>query len=242
MSGRQVFLDTETTGLHPDQGHRIIEIACVEMINRRLTKRTFERRIHPERAIDEGATQVHGIKIEDLEHEPKFAEIAQAFLDYIAGAELIIHNAPFDVGFLNAELRRVAKPPITTICTVTDTLGMARELHPGKRNTLDALCERYEIDNSSRIKHGALVDAELLADVYIAMTRGQDSLAIGIDASTGVGSSAGLNGQPTIRPAKLKVVRASESEMIKHEEHVARIDKASGGKAVWNVLTGAIKA
>ena len=240
MSGRQVILDTETTGLYADQGHRIIEIACVEMINRRLTKHTFERRIHPERAIDEGATQVHGIKIEDLEHEPKFAEIAQAFLDYINGAELIIHNAPFDVGFLNAELRRVAKPPITTICTVTDTLAMARELHPGKRNTLDALCERYEIDNSTRIKHGALLDAELLADVYIAMTRGQDSLAIGIDTLSGAGSSAGLNGQASVRPVTLKVLRATESELIMHTEHVASIDKASGGKAIWNILTGAV--
>jgi DNA polymerase III subunit epsilon len=246
MSGRQVILDTETTGLDPNQGHRIIEIACVEMINRRLTKNTFHQRIHPERAIDEGATQVHGISLEDLEHEPKFAAIAEAFLNYVDGAELIIHNAPFDVGFLNAELKRAAKPPITKICSVTDTLAMARELHPGKRNTLDALCERYEVDNSARTFHGALMDAELLADVYIAMTRGQDSLAIGIgmgiDASSGAGGAAGTQaGQPTKRPATLKVVRASVEEAALHTEHIARIDKASGGKAVWNALTVAAK-
>jgi DNA polymerase III subunit epsilon len=239
MSGRQVILDTETTGLDPNQGHRIIEIACVEMINRRLTKNTFHQRIHPERAIDEGATQVHGISLEDLEHEPKFAAIAEAFLNYVDGAELIIHNAPFDVGFLNAELKRVAKPPITKICSVTDTLSMARELHPGKRNTLDALCERYEVDNSARTFHGALMDAELLADVYIAMTRGQDSLAIGIEASAG--AAGAMAGQPTKRPATLKVVRASVEEAALHTEHIARIDKASGGKAVWNALTVAAK-
>ncbi len=238
MSKRQVILDTETTGLDPNQGHRIIEIACVEMINRRLTKNTFHQRIHPEREIDEGATQVHGISLEDLEHEPKFAAIADAFLNYVDGAELIIHNAPFDVGFLNAELRRVAKPPITKICSVTDTLAMARELHPGKRNTLDALCERYEVDNSARTFHGALMDAELLADVYTAMTRGQDSLAIGIDPSSGTGMAGSAQaGGPTKRPAILKVVRASPEEVAQHVEHIARIDKASGGKAVWNTLT-----
>jgi DNA polymerase III subunit epsilon len=242
MSGRQVILDTETTGLDPNQGHRIIEIACVEMINRRLTKNTFHQRIHPERAIDEGATQVHGISLEDLEHEPKFAAIAEAFLNYVDGAELIIHNAPFDVGFLNAELKRVAKPPITKMCTVTDTLSMARELHPGKRNTLDALCERYEVDNSARTFHGALMDAELLADVYIAMTRGQDSLAIGIDASSGADGAAGTQaGQPTKRPAMLKVVRASVEEVALHTEHIVRIDKASGGKAVWNEVANVVK-
>ena len=204
--------------------------------------------IHPDRAIDEGATQVHGISLEDLAHEPKFAAISDAFLNYVNGAELIIHNAPFDVGFLNAELKRVAKPPITKICSVTDTLSMARELHPGKRNTLDALCERYEVDNSARTFHGALMDAELLADVYIAMTRGQDSLAIGIEALAGVGGEGGsggaggsIGGQPTKRPATLKVVRADADEVALHAEHIARIDKASGGKAVWNKLADLAK-
>ena len=146
---RQIVLDTETTGLDPALGHRIIEVACVEMVNRRLTKNNFYKRVHPERNIDEGATQVHGIALEDLENEPKFAEIADAFLEYLAGAELIIHNAPFDVGFLNAELARVKKPPVTDSCRVIDTLAMARDLHPGKKNNLDALCDRYQVDRKS---------------------------------------------------------------------------------------------
>jgi DNA polymerase III subunit epsilon len=232
---RQVILDTETTGLDPNQGHRIIEIACVEMVNRRLTRNTFYKKIHPEREIDEGATQVHGITLEDLADAPKFAEIAEEFLQYVNGAELIIHNAPFDVGFLNAELKRIKKPLIATICTVTDTLAMARDLHPGRKNTLDALCERYEVDNSARTLHGALMDAELLAEVYVAMTRGQDSLAIGLE----VGGSGGANGKaqlPAQRPASLKVVRANEEDVKKHGEIVERLDKVSGGKAVWKVL------
>ena len=235
---RLVILDTETTGLDPRQGHRIIEIACVEMISRRVTRNTFYKRIHPQREIDEGATQVHGIRIEDLEHEPKFAEIADDFLRYIGGAELIIHNAPFDVGFLNAELTRIKKPLIAELCTVTDTLAMARELHPGRKNTLDALCERYEIDNSARTFHGALLDAELLAEVYMAMTRGQDSLAIGIEGS-GAAARAG-NALPTQRPARLKVVCADEAEKSLHSAHIAGIDKASGGKAVWNLHAAAL--
>lgn len=234
--GRQVILDTETTGLDPAQGHRIIEIACVEMIGRRLTRNNFYKRIHPERAIDEGATQVHGITLEDLQNEPKFADIAEEFLTYASGAELIIHNAPFDVGFLNAELSRLKKPPITTVCTVVDTLAMARELHPGKKNSLDALCDRYEIDNSARTLHGALLDAELLSDVYIAMTRGQDSLAIGIEAA-----AAGKSDQTAVvfeRPANLNVLRADDGEAERHRQLVERINKASGGKAVWTAAAG----
>ncbi len=231
---RQIVLDTETTGLDPAQGHRIIEIACVEMIGRRLTKNNFYKRIHPERAIDEGATQVHGITLEDLQNEPKFADVADEFLAYVGDAELIIHNAPFDVGFLNAELARLKKPAITTLCKVTDTLAMARELHPGKKNSLDALCDRYEIDNSARTLHGALMDAELLSDVYIAMTRGQDSLAIGLEvAST---NDSGRNATTFERPASLKVLRASAEETDKHRELVERINKTSGGKAVWTAL------
>ncbi|MBL0123544.1 MAG: DNA polymerase III subunit epsilon [Betaproteobacteria bacterium] len=239
---RQVILDTETTGLDPSQGHRIIEIACVEMINRRLTRNNFYKRIHPERAIDEGATQVHGITLEDLENEPKFAEIADEFLAYARGAELVIHNAPFDVGFLNAELTRLKKPLIGEICTVTDTLAMARDLHPGKKNSLDALCDRYQIDNSARTLHGALLDAELLSDVYIAMTRGQDSLAIGLESSNGThGGGNGVLNQDLVfeRPPALKVLCADAEEVRLHAEQIGRINKASGGKAVWSILDDA---
>ena len=230
---RQVVLDTETTGLDPASGHRIIEIACVEMVNRRLTQNNFFRRLHPEREIDKGATDVHGITLEDLAHEPKFAEVAEEFLSYVAGAELIIHNAPFDVGFLNAELHRLKKPPVTDICTITDTLAMARDLHPGKRNSLDALCDRYQVDNSARTMHGALLDAELLSDVYIAMTRGQDSLAIGLEVGNGI---AKISAATVQRPAHLKVLRADVDDLTLHASHVAAIDKASGGKAVWSAL------
>ncbi len=234
---RQLILDTETTGLDPSQGHRIIEIACVEMINRRLTRNNFYKRIHPEREIDAGATQVHGITLEDLEREPKFAEIAEEFLVYATGAELIIHNAPFDVGFLNAELARLKKPAIGEICSVTDTLAMARDLHPGKKNSLDALCDRYQVDRGARTLHGALLDAELLSDVYIAMTRGQDSLAIGLE----MGSNGSVNtGEKRAlafeRPAALKILRAGEEELRLHAEQIERINKASGGKAVWSSL------
>lgn len=228
---RQVVLDTETTGLDPALGHRIIEIACVEMVNRRLTRNNFYKRIHPEREIDQGATAVHGIKLEDLRDEPKFAEIADEFLAYVAGAELIIHNAPFDVGFLNAELGRIKKLPVTTHCIVTDTLAMARDLHPGKRNNLDALCDRYQVDNSARTVHGALLDAELLSDVYIAMTRGQDSLAIGLEPSH---ATTDLNIAIVSRPAILKVLRAGIDEQSHHATQVAAINAASGGKAVWS--------
>ena len=230
---RQVVLDTETTGLDPALGHRIIEIACVEMVNRRLTRNNFYKRIHPERDIDPGAIAVHGITLADLEHELKFAEIADEFLRYIAGAELIIHNAPFDVGFLDAELRRIKRPPITSDCSVTDTLAMARDLHPGKRNNLDALCDRYEIDNSARTVHGALLDAELLSDVYIAMTRGQDSLAIGLDGGSGAAKVSLAVGA---RPVLLKVLRADDEEVMRHANQILGIDKASGGNAMWSVI------
>lgn len=231
---RQIMLDTETTGLEHSKGHRIIEVACVEMINRRLTRNTFYKRIHPEREIDEGATNIHGISIEDLEYEPKFAAIADALIDYVAGAEVIIHNAPFDVGFLNAEFARLNKPKFETLCTVVDTLGMAREQHPGKKNSLDALCDRYEIDRSARTFHGALMDAELLAEVYIALTRGQDSLSIGVDGGGDAGAS---RASVAARPAHLKVVRANAAEEAAHTQIVAGLNKASGDKAVWNSYT-----
>ncbi len=229
---RQVVLDTETTGLDPASGHRIIEIACVEMVNRRLTQNNFFTRVHPEREIDPGAIAVHGITLEELAHEPKFAEIADQFLAYVNGAELIIHNAPFDVGFLNAELRRINKPPVTEICTITDTLAMARDLHPGKRNNLDALCDRYQVDNSARTVHGAQLDAELLSDVYIAMTRGQDSLAIGLE----VGGNEKIKLDLAVRPPSLKIQRANDDELARHAAHVAGIDSAVGGKSIWSTF------
>lgn len=230
---RQVVLDTETTGLDPASGHRIIEIACVEMVNRRLTQNNFIKRVHPEREIDPGAIAVHGITLQDLEHEPKFAEIADQFLAYVNGAELIIHNAPFDVGFLNAELRRINKLPVTEICTITDTLAMARDLHPGKRNNLDALCDRYQVDNSARTVHGAQLDAELLSDVYIAMTRGQDSLAIGLEVG---GGNEKVKLDLAVRPATLKIQRANADELARHALHVAGIESVVGGKSIWSTF------
>lgn len=228
---RQILLDTETTGLDPRQGHRVIEVACVEMQQRRFTGQDLHHYLHPDREIDVGATEVHGITLEMLADKPRFAEIADEFIRYVEGAELIIHNAPFDVGFLNAELDRAGKPALTTFCTVTDTLAMARELHPGKKNSLDALCERYQVDRSARVLHGALLDARLLGEVYIAMTRGQDSLEIGLETTV-----VEVNDSATIRkarPNRLKLVRATAEELRLHAAQVESIDKASGGKAVW---------
>lgn len=228
---RQIFLDTETTGLEVSQGHRVIEVACVEMVNRRLTGRHFHYYLNPEREIDEGAQQVHGISLEFLADKPKFADIVDEFLDYLGDAELVIHNAPFDVGFLNGELARLKKPKIEQGRAVLDTLRMARDLYPGRKNSLDALCERLDIDNSARTLHGALMDAELLADVYIAMTRGQDSLDIALVADGGSGKQ---KGERAARPAVLKVRRAEGEELLRHAEIVERLQKASGGKAVWS--------
>jgi len=226
---RQILLDTETTGLEPKLGHRIIEVAGVEMINRRLTGNDFHRYLNPERDIDVGAIQVHGLTRDFLADKAKFADIADELLDYVRGAELVIHNAPFDVGFLNAELERLGKAPIETLCQIVDTLTMARELHPGKKNSLDALCDRYRVDNSARVRHGALLDAELLGDVYIAMTRGQDSLAIDLDC---MGAGVDLIARKA-RPATLKVIRATPEELQLHAAQLQGIDKASGGKCVW---------
>jgi DNA polymerase III subunit epsilon len=237
---RQILLDTETTGLDPRQGHRIIEIACLEMQKRRFTNANLHHYVHPERDIDPDATNVHGITLEKLEGKPRFAEIADEFLRFVEGAELIIHNAPFDVGFINAELDRLGKPVLTAFCTVTDTLAMARELHPGKKNSLDALCERYQVDRSARVLHGALLDAQLLGEVYMAMTRGQDSLEIGMEAgAAGADDSANIR---NARPARLKRVRATAEELRLHAAQVESIDKASGGKAVWKALAGSATA
>ena len=229
---RQIVLDTETTGLDPRQGHRIIEVACIEMINRRLTGRHLHKYVNPEREIDEGAQAVHGITLEFLADKPKFADIADKLLEFISGAELIIHNAPFDLGFLNAELNRLDRVPVETVCNgVTDTLKMAKELHPGKRNNLNALCDRYEIDNSTRTLHGALLDTELLADVFLAMTRGQNSLMIEPDdAVTPVQLDA--NGQTRVRKP-LIVRQATPEELSEHDRILVAIDKESKGACIW---------
>jgi len=228
---RQIVLDTETTGLDPRSGHRIIEVACIEMVNRRFTGHHLHKYVNPEREIDEGAQAVHGISLEFLADKPKFADIADEFLEFINGAELIIHNAPFDIGFLNAELDRLGRVPVGTICNgVIDTLRMAKDLHPGKRNSLDALCERYEIDNSSRTLHGALLDTELLAEVFLAMTRGQNSLMIEPDAAPR--PNIGADGQ--VRQRKPLVVRhASAEELAEHERVLKAIDKESKGACLW---------
>ncbi|NHC05451.1 DNA polymerase-3 subunit epsilon [Azonexus fungiphilus] len=228
---RQIVLDTETTGLSPRDGHRIIEIACIEMVNRRLTGHHLHKYMHPEREIDAGAQAVHGITLEFLADKPKFADIADEFLEFISGAQLIIHNAPFDLGFLNAELDRLGRVPVETVCNgVIDTLREAKELHPGKRNSLDALCERYEIDNSSRTLHGALLDTELLAEVYLAMTRGQNALMIEPDEAPRV--LLGADGKARQRKPLL-VRRASEAELAEHERMLAAIDKESKGACIW---------
>jgi DNA polymerase-3 subunit epsilon len=232
---RQIVLDTETTGLEPAQGHRIIEIGCVELIDRRLTGNNFHVYLQPDREIDAGAVEVHGITNEFLADKPRFADIAEEFIAYLRGAEVIIHNAPFDVGFIDAEFARLPEGPrMAELCEITDTLVMAREMHPGQRNSLDALCGRYDIDNTHRTKHGALLDAEILADVYLAMTGGQKTLSLEgeEDSESGEGEVSGIRRLPADRPP-LRVVRASADELARHEERLAAIDKASGGKTLW---------
>lgn len=231
---RQIFLDTETTGLEHKLGHRIIEIGGVEMCNRRLTHRHFHRYLNPERDIDAGALAVHGISLEFLQDKPRFAEIAAEFLDFVRGAELIIHNAPFDIGFLNAELARLDMAPIETVCHgVADTLRMAKEQFPGKKNNLNALCERFGVDNSHRTLHGALLDAEILAEVYVAMTRGQESLIMELSAEPmpEAGAEAALT---DTGPRKAqRILRANADELAGHEQQLAMIQKESKGKCLW---------
>ena len=231
---RQIILDTETTGLDPRQGHRIVEVAAIELNNRKVSERHFHRYINPEREIDAGAAEVHGLTLERLQSEPKFSEIAPALLEFISGAELIIHNAPFDMGFLNAELLRAGLPLLDTLCPPPiDTLKLAKELHPGKKNNLNALCDRYQIDNSHRTLHGALLDTELLAEVYLSMTRGQESL-LGEGSSDAEDYGAELStGLP--RP-ELRVLRATDEELMQHTRQLADIDKASKGICLWQQL------
>jgi len=222
---RQIFLDTETTGLYPAQGHRIIEIAAVEMINRRPTNNHYHVYLNPEREIDAAAQEVHGITLEFLQDKPLFKAIAEEFISFIHGAELIIHNAPFDIGFLNSELGRIDMQPLTTFSgKIIDTLRMAKDSRPGQRNNLDALCRHFGIDNSKRTLHGALLDAELLAEVYMAMTRGQESLMMGLDHYQN--SSSQLSASQTIfQSAPLIVKRANESELALHDEYMAKLQK-----------------
>jgi len=228
---RQIVLDTETTGLDPRQGHRIIEVAAIEMDGRKVSKRTFHRYINPEREIDEGAAAVHGLTLDRLQDEPKFAEVAPALLEILAGAELMLHNAPFDIGFLNAELTLAGLPLLNN--KVIDTLKVAKELHPGKKNNLNALCDRYLIDNSHRTLHGALLDTELLAEVYLGMTRGQESL-LGEETSAEDGVQFAANGE-AIR-LNVRVLPANEDELALHKTQLDDIEKASKGACVWKRL------
>ncbi len=230
---RQVMLDTETTGLEWRQGERVIEIACVEMVSRKLTGRHFHCYLNPGRAIGAGAQAVHGLTDEFLADKPKFADVAEEFLEFVRDAEVIIHNAPFDVGFLDNELELIDREPLKSGCNcIVDTLKMARELRPGKKNNLDALCSEFGVDNSSRQLHGALFDAELLAEVYLAMTRGQESLMMDLE----MGSAemvALLSGE---RPP-VRVLAATADELAEHERVLIEIDKESKGKTLWRVLS-----
>ena len=231
---RQIVLDTETTGLNPRSGDRIIEIGCVEIINRRLTGNNFHVYINPERDSEEGALAVHGLTTEFLSDKPKFAEIAGELRDYVRDAEIIIHNAPFDLAFLDAEFERLGLPRfIEHVTQVTDTLVQAKEMHPGKRNSLDALCDRYGISNAHRTLHGALLDAELLAEVYLAMTRGQNSLTIDLMDAGDDGSGGTLEAVPL---AEILVLKASDEELAEHEALLDRLDKEAKGSCVWRSI------
>jgi DNA polymerase-3 subunit epsilon len=232
---RQVVLDTETTGLEPELGHRIIEVGCIELVNRRRTGRHFHRYLCPEREIDPGALQVHGLSAEFLKGQPRFAEIAGEFLEFVRGAELVIHNAPFDVAFLDAELARLPEGgSIAGHCAVLDTLQMARRMHPGQRNGLDALCKRYSVDNSERDLHGALLDAELLLEVYLAMSGGQGALGLD-DAEQATETRAKARRAKRPRGALL-VRRANEDELAAHQLRLEALDKASGGRTLWRTF------
>ena len=231
---RQIVLDTETTGLEPSQGHRIIEIGCIELVNRQLTGNHYHQYINPDREVEEGAIEVHGISNEFLADKPFFADIVDDFVAFIKGAELIIHNAPFDVGFINHEFKYLSGqyPRVESICTVLDTLAMARQKHPGQKNSLDALCKRYEVDNAHRELHGALLDAEILADVYLRMTGGQVTLSLGDQSGEGETTSQTIRRISSDRPP-LKVIKACEEELQAHRSRLKAIDDASGGGCAW---------
>jgi DNA polymerase-3 subunit epsilon len=245
---RQIVFDTETTGLEPELGHRIIEIGAIEIVNRRRTGRQFHRYLCPERDIDPGAQQVHGLNNDFLRGQPRFAEVVDELREFIAGAELIIHNAPFDIAFVDAELKLLAerRPDLGGLCTrdlcqVLDTLALARQMHPGQRNSLDALCKRYSVDNSHRDLHGALLDADLLLEVYLAMTGGQGALTLDEHATSTVTLASA---QRAVRPAGTLVVRrATADELAAHEALLQRLDKSSGGRTAWRSFeSGAVSA
>jgi DNA polymerase III subunit epsilon len=232
---RQIVLDTETTGLEPQQGHKIIEIGCVELVNRRLTGRHYHQYVNPDREVEQGAIAVHGITNEFLADKPVFSAICADFWQFIRGAQLVIHNAPFDVGFINHEFAQLGLPPLEGECSVLDTLAMARQKHPGQKNNLDALCKRYGIDNSHRNLHGALLDAEILADVYLLMTGGQTALALSAesqDASRERGAGD-TYGRISVDRPPLRVIRASADEILAHEQKLAAINKMSSGQCLW---------
>lgn len=232
---RQIVLDTETTGLEPSEGHRIIEIGCIELDNRRVTGRRFHQYLQPDRPIDEGAVEVHGITDEFLADKPRFVDIVDDFIEFVRGAELVIHNAPFDVGFLNHEFGIVGQyGRIEEHCGVLDTLALARKLHPGQKNNLDALCKRYAVDNSRRELHGALLDAEILADVYLAMTGGQASLSLegAVSETAEAAVVTTIRRLPTVR-SRLRVIRADAGEIDAHAARLRQIDAASCGLCLW---------
>ena len=226
---RQIVLDTETTGLEPELGHRVIEIAGVELVNRRFTGNNFHRYFNPGRESEAGALEVHGLTAEFLSDKPKFGDVAAELLDYVNGAELVIHNSAFDVAFLNRELDLADLKPVTDYCSsVMDTLRLAKDLHPGKRNSLDALCERYQVDNSARTLHGASLDARLLAEVYLAMTRGQENLVMEVEAAVSTAATEAAHGK-----LNLVVIRATKDELAEHARMLEEIDKASKGATLW---------
>ncbi|MCG8324107.1 MAG: DNA polymerase III subunit epsilon [Thiotrichales bacterium] len=236
---RQVVLDTETTGLEPSQGHRIIEIGCVELVNRRKTGNVFHKYINPERDVEDGAFDVHGISNETLQDKPRFAEIARELIDFIRDSELIIHNAPFDVGFLNAELTLLGKAwgQVGDYCQILDTLLLAREKHPGQKNSLDALCKRYEVDNSQRELHGALLDAQILVDVYLLLTGGQTRMTLEHASQQDTHEDQAVSLAAADRPP-LKVFKPSAEDCQRHAERLAAIESASGNQCLWNRLAG----
>ncbi len=239
---RQIVLDTETTGLEASQGHRIIEIGCVELANRKLTGNHYHQYINPRREIDQGAIEVHGITNEFLQDKPLFEQIAGDFYEFVRGAELIIHNAPFDVGFLNAELKRLdgQYEAVEQVCRVIDTLVMARGKHPGQRNNLDALCQRYDVDNSQRDLHGALLDAEILADVYLAMTGGQTALQLSESSGEDQDGGQVVEKIRRLSPQRqtLPVIRPGSDELAAHEAQLEAIASASGGRVLWREISG----
>ncbi len=231
---RQIVLDTETTGIDPNQGHRVIEIGCVELIDRKPTGNHFHEYIQPERDVPDEAIEIHGITNEFLQDKPLFRDVAERFFEYIKGAELVIHNAPFDMGFLNNEYRLLKSPnvPLEDHCQVLDTLVMARQKHPGQKNSLDALCKRYHIDNAHRTLHGALLDSEILADVYLLMTGGQTALSLADESSEGPSGQTASQLQTDVSTLELPVVRASEDELAVHKDYIDRLVKRED-RAVW---------